>query len=139
MPLTTNDDSRVEDYFNSTGCDEGNNVISFPWDSGTICWDNNPFCWDDVAIVREILEGVTDGNGKVIGTDEGWLGAYDKLDEPKKKRFIYLAAKVKGENDIYKGKKEVKDVKLTAKDIKLTVDAVAKKAGIKIEIDNKEK
>lgn len=135
MPLTTNDDSRVEDYFNSTGCDEGNNVISFPWDSGTICWDNNPFCWDDVAIVLEVIAG-----GKVIGTDEGWLGAYDKLDEPKKKRFIHLVAKVKGENDIYKGKKEKKEnVKLTAREIKLTVEAVAKRAGIKIEIDNKEK
>jgi hypothetical protein len=131
MPLTTNDDSRVKDYYDAVGCDEGDNVKSFAWDNGGICWDNNPFCWDDVALVREILEEVT-GGGKVIGTDEGWHDAYEKLDEPKKKRFITLVGKVKGEKDIFKDRKKVKDVQISVSEIKLTVSKVLK---IKLDIE----
>ena len=126
MPLTTKDDSRVKNYYDSVGCDEGDNVKSFAWDNGGICWNENPFCWDDVTIVVELV------GGKVIKTDEGWLGAYEKLDEPKKKRFITLVGKVKGETDIFKDRKQVKDIKVSVKDIKLTVEAVL---GIKIDVE----
>jgi len=109
----------------------GQNVTCWDWDDGNICWNDNPYCWDDVCLAEEVLEeaggGIT-GDGKV--TD--WMQGYEKLDEPKKRRFITLVGKVKGEKDIFKDKKEVKDVNISIKDIKLTVSEVL---GIKIDVE----
>ena len=74
------------------------NKTCWDWDDGNICWNDNPYDWDDVCLVQEVVDGGggLPGEGKVTDWNEG----YNKLDEPKKKRFITLVGKVKGETDI---------------------------------------
>lgn len=106
------------------------NKTCWDWDDGNICWSDNPYDWDDVCLVQEVVDGGggLPGEGKVTDWNEG----YEKLDEPKKKRFITLVGKVKGETDIFKDKKKVEDVSISIKDIKLTVSTVLQ---IKLDIE----
>ena len=106
-------------------------MTCWDWDDGEICWNDNPYCWDDVCLVQEVVGGGSAGEGKVTDWNEG----YQKLSEPKKRRFITLVGKVKGETDIFKDKKEVKDVKISIKDIKLTVSTVL---NIKLDIEKED-
>ena len=103
------------------------NKTCWDWDDGNICWNDNPYDWDDVCLVQEVV----DGGGGSAG-DGSWNEGYQKLSEPKKKRFITLVGKVKGETDIFKNKKKVEDVSISIKDIKLTVSTVLQ---IKLDIE----
>ena len=90
-------------------------------------WGNNPFTWGDVALAVEIAD-VIDGVGYTRRKER-----LDKLfkDEEKKKRFIHLVCRIKGEK-VYDDKVEVKDIDVKVEDAELIVETIVKK--VKLEI-----
>jgi len=90
-------------------------------------WGNNPFTWDDVALAVEIAD-VIDGVGYTRRKER-----LDNLfkDEEKKKKFIHLVCRIKGEK-VYDDKVEVKDVDVKVEDAELVVETIVKK--VKLEI-----
>ena len=91
-------------------------------------WGDNPFTWGDVSLAVEIAE-VIDGVG-------GYKKRKERLDnlfkdEDKKKRFIHLVCRIKGEK-VYDDKVEVKDVDVKVEDADLVVETIVKK--VKLEI-----
>jgi len=90
-------------------------------------WGNNPFTWDDVALAVEIADAI-DGVGYTRRKER-----LDNLfkDEEKKKKFIHLVCRIKGEK-VYDDKVEVKDVDVKVEDAELVVETIVKK--VKLEI-----
>ena len=90
-------------------------------------WGNNPFTWSDVALAVEIADAI-DGVGYTRRKER-----LDDLfkDEEKKKRFIHLVCRIKGEK-VYDDKVEVKDVDVKVEDAELVVETIVKK--VKLEI-----
>ena len=90
-------------------------------------WGNNSFTWSDVSLAVEIAE-VIDGVGYTRRKER-----LDNLfkDEEKKKRFIHLVCRIKGEK-VYDDKVEVKDVDVRVEDAELVVETIVKK--VKLEI-----
>ena len=90
-------------------------------------WGDNQFTWVDVALAVEIAD-VIDGVGYKRRKER-----LDNLfkDEDKKKRFIHLVCRLKGEK-VYDDKVEVKDVDVSVEDAELVVETLIKK--IKLEI-----
>ena len=93
----------------------------------SVVWGSNDFTWGDVAWAVEIAE-VIDGVGYTRRKER-----LDKLfkDEEKKKRFIYLVCRIKGEK-VYDDKVEVKDIDVKVEDAELIVETIVKK--VKLEI-----
>ena len=92
-----------------------------------IVWGNNPFTWGDVSLAVEIAE-VIDGVGYTRRKER-----LDKLfkDEDKKKRFIHLVCRIKGEK-VYDDEVQVKDVHVSVEDAELVVETLVKR--VKLEI-----
>ena len=90
-------------------------------------WGNNSFTWGDVTLAAEIAE-VIDGVGYTRRKER-----LDNLfkDEDKKKRFIHLVCRIKGEK-VYDDKVEVKDIDVKVEDAELVVETIVKK--VKLEI-----
>ena len=90
-------------------------------------WGNNPFTWNDVALAVEIADAI-DGVGYTRRKER-----LDNLfkDEDKKKRFIHLICRIKGEK-VYDNKVEVKDIDIKVEDAELVVETIVKK--VKMEI-----
>jgi hypothetical protein len=93
----------------------------------SVVWGSNDFTWGDVSLAEEIAK-VIDGTGYTRRKER-----LDKLfkDEEKKKRFIHLICRIKGEK-VYDDKVEVKDVDVSVEDAELVVETLIKK--IKLEI-----
>ena len=100
------------------------------WDEANFLWNDNPYTWDDVRFIIDVAKG--GGNPDLIKKE------LDR-DEEKKKRFIEILVKVKGNQEyssphIYNQKKEVQDnLEVSVEDIKLVVKEVL---GINLEIKN---
>ena len=90
-------------------------------------WGNNPFTWSDVSLAVEIDEVI---NGVGYKRRKERLNKLFK-DEEKKKRFIHLVCRIKGEK-VYDDKVEVKDVDVKVEDAELVVETIVKK--VKLEI-----
>ena len=90
-------------------------------------WGNNPFTWGDVSLAVEIAE-VIDGVGYTRRKER-----LDNLfkDEDKKKRFIHLICRIKGEK-VYDDKVEVQNIDVKVEDAELVVETIVKK--VKLEI-----
>ena len=90
-------------------------------------WGNNSFTWGDVALAVEIAD-VIDGVGYTRRKER-----LDKLfkDEEKKKRFIHLICRIKGEK-VYDDVTEINDVKVSVDDVELVAENIIGK--IKLEI-----
>ena len=93
----------------------------------SVVWGSNDFTWGDVSLAVEIAE-VIDGVGYTRRKER-----LDKLfkDEDKKKRFIHLICRIKGEK-VYDDEVEVKDVDVKVEDAELVVETIVKK--VKLEI-----
>ena len=90
-------------------------------------WGNNSFTWSDVSLAAQIAD-VIDGVGYTRRKER-----LDDLfkDEEKKKRFIHLICRIKGEK-VYDDKVEVKDIDVKVEDAELVVETIVKK--VKLEI-----
>ena len=90
-------------------------------------WGDNPFTWGDVKLAVEIAE-VIDGVGYTRRKER-----LDNIfkDEDKKKRFIHLICRIKGEK-VYDDKVEVQDIDVKVEDAELVVETIVKK--VKLEI-----
>ena len=90
-------------------------------------WGDNPFTWGDVSLAAEIAE-VIDGVGYTRRKER-----LDNLfkDEDKKKRFIHLICRIKGEK-VYDDKVEVQNIDVKVEDAELVVETIVKK--VKLEI-----
>ena len=90
-------------------------------------WGNNSFTWGDVALAVEIADAI-DGVGYTKRKKR-----LDDLfkDEEKKKRFIHLVCRIKGEK-VYDDYTEVGDVEVKVEDAELVVETIVKK--VKLEI-----
>ena len=93
----------------------------------SVVWGSNSFTWGDFTLAAEVAE-VIDGVGYTRRKER-----LDKLfkDEDKKKRFIHLICRIKGEK-VYDDKVEVKDVDVKVEDAELVVETIVKK--VKLEI-----
>ena len=93
----------------------------------SVVWGSNDFIWSDVSLAAEIAE-VIDGVGYKRRKER-----LDNLfkDEEKKKRFIHLICRIKGEK-VYDDKVEVKDIDVKVEDAELVVETIVKK--VKLEI-----
>ena len=85
-------------------------------------WGDNPYTWGDALLAAEVAE-VIDG----IGT-QNRRARQEKLnkfldDEKKKKRFIRLICRVKGEK-VYDDSVEVKKVDIKLEDAELVVEKI---------------
>ena len=92
-------------------------------------WGNNPFTWSDVALALEVAEVIVDDGA-------GYTRRKKRLDdlfkdEEKKKRFIHLVCRIKGEK-VYDDKVEVQDIDVKVEDAELVVETIVKK--VKLEI-----
>jgi len=92
-------------------------------------WGNNSFTWGDVVLAAEIAEIISDDG-------VGYTKRKERLDdlfkdEDKKKRFIHLVCRIKGEK-VYDDKVEVKDIDVKVEDAELVVETIVKK--VKLEI-----
>jgi len=92
-------------------------------------WGNNSFTWGDVVLAAEIAEIISDDG-------VGYKRKKERLDnlfkdEDKKKRFIHLVCRIKGEK-VYDDKVEVKDIDVKVEDAELVVETIVKK--VKLEI-----
>ena len=104
--------------------------VPFQWGNANFAWETNPFpnqsknpfTWDDVALLIEVLEGITGG-----GSPEDYL-----KDKKKRKRFITLIMKCEAMDKEYKETKEVVDRQIRITDVALVVKEVL---GINIKID----
>ena len=90
-------------------------------------WGNNPFTWSDVSLAVEIDEVI---NGVGYKRRKERLNKLFK-DEEKKKRFIHLICRIKGEK-VYDDEVEVKDIDVKVEDAELVVETIIKK--VKLEI-----
>ena len=90
-------------------------------------WGNNPFTRNDVSLAVEIADAI-DGVGYTRRKER-----LDNLfkDEDKKKRFIHLICRIKGEK-VYDDKVEVQDIDVKVEDAELVVETIVKK--VKLEI-----
>lgn len=96
-------------------------VFCYRWGNCNVPWNLADWKWSECQIVADIISGF---GGNAAPNIPDWLKE-DKKDEEKRKRFIRLLCKVKGE-PLYDEKKEVKtDIKITAKDVEMVVKAVA--------------
>ena len=104
---------------------DGRNIQSITGVSSK--WSNNSFTWGEVSLAAEIEE-VIDGVGYKKRKER-----LDKLfkDEDKKKRFIHLVCRIKGEK-VYDDKVEVQDIDVKVEDAELVVETIVKK--VKLEI-----
>ena len=93
----------------------------------SVVWGSNPYTWGDIALAEEVAE-VIDGVGYTRRKER-----LDKIfkDEEKKKRFIHLICRIKGEK-VYDNEVEVKDVNVSVEDAELVVETLVKK--VKLEI-----
>ena len=93
----------------------------------SVVWGSNDFIWSDVSLAAEIAE-VIDGVGYKRRKER-----LDDLfkDEDKKKRFIHLICRIKGEK-VYDDKVEVKNIDVSVEDAELVVETIVKK--VKLEI-----
>ena len=93
----------------------------------SVVWGSNPFTWSDVTLAAEVAE-VIDGVGYKRRKER-----LDDLfkDEEKKKRFIHLICRIKGEK-VYDDEVEVKNVDVSVEDAELVVETLIKK--VKLEI-----
>jgi len=93
----------------------------------SVVWGSNDFIWSDVSLAAEIAE-VIDGVGYKRRKER-----LDDLfkDEDKKKRFIHLICRIKGEK-VYDDKVEVKNIDVKVEDAELVVETIVKK--VKLEI-----
>ena len=93
----------------------------------SVVWGSNSFTWGDVSLAAEIAE-VIDGVGYKRRKER-----LDKLfkDEDKKKRFIHLICRIKGEK-VYDDKVEVQNIDVKVEDAELVVETIVKK--VKLEI-----
>jgi hypothetical protein len=102
------------------------------WSAVDVQWRNANWTWKEVELVEEILSGNQPG---VPGewARPPWLEdkPYNAWDKEKRKVFVRLICKVKGEPAFDEGKEIREDIKITVKDIKLVVKAVK---GIDVEI-----
>jgi hypothetical protein len=95
----------------------------------SVQWNDNPFTWGDVALAVEIAEVIADDG---VGYTRRKKRLDDLFkDEEKKKRFIHLVCRIKGEK-VYDDKVEVKDVDVKVEDAELVVETIVKK--VKLEI-----
>ena len=88
----------------------------------SVVWGSNSFTWGDVSLAAEIAE-VIDGVGYKRRKER-----LDNLfkDEDKKKRFIHLICRIKGEK-VYDDEVEVKDIDVSVGDAELVVETLIKK------------
>ena len=95
----------------------------------SVQWGNNSFTWSDVALAVEIAEVIVDDGAGYTRRKERLDNLFK--DEEKKKRFIHLVCRIKGEK-VYDDKVEVKDVDVKVEDAELVVETIVKK--VKLEI-----
>ena len=93
----------------------------------SVQWNDNPFTWGDVALAVEVADVIAGGSYKRRQEN------LDKLlkDTDKKKRFIHLVCRIKGEK-VYDDVTEVGDVDVKVEDAELVVETIVKK--VKLEI-----
>jgi hypothetical protein len=93
----------------------------------SVVWGSNPYTWGDVALAEEVAE-VIDGVGYKRRKER-----LDNLfkDDEKKKRFIHLICRIKGEK-VYDDEIQVKDVDVSVEDAELVVETLVKR--VKLEI-----
>ena len=104
--------------------------IPFQWGNANFAWETNPFpnqsknpfTWDDVALLIEVLEGISGGKAP-----DDYL-----KDKKKRKRFITLIMKCESMDKEYKETKEVIDRQIRITDVALVAKEVL---GINIKID----
>ena len=93
----------------------------------SVQWNANPFSWGDVFLGEEVADAI-DGVGYKKKKER-----LDNIfkDEDKKKRFIHLVCRIKGEK-VYDDKVEVQDIDVKVEDAELVVETIVKK--VKLEI-----
>ncbi len=109
-------------------------VICYKWGEASVLWKNANWAWQDCRLVDEIIENLIRPGIPGELALPPWLQEetpYNPYDKEKRKRFIRLLCKVKGEPE-YDEKKEVRtDIKITLNDVRLVTRAVK---GIDIQI-----
>ena len=93
----------------------------------SVVWGSNSFTWGDFTLAAEVAE-VIDGVGYKRRKER-----LDNLfkDEDKKKRFIHLVCRIKGEK-VYDDKVEVQNIDVKVEDAELVVETLVKR--VKLEI-----
>jgi len=95
-------------------------LFCYKWGNADVLWNLANWTWSECQLVEDIIKGFGPGAPPIF---PAWLK--DDAEEEKKKRFIRLLCKVKGE-PLYDEKKEVRtDIKITTKDVEMVVKAVA--------------
>lgn len=96
-------------------------IFCFKWGNCNVLWKLANWKWSECALIEDIIKGYGPGAPPIF---PAWLRE-DTKEEEKRKRFIRLLCKVRGEPP-YDEKKEVKtNIKITAKDIEMVVKAVS--------------
>ena len=93
-------------------------VFCYKWGNCNIPWNLANWKWSECQLVEDIIRGYGPGAPPFFPQ---WL----REDEEKKKRFIRLLCKVKGEPEYDESKEVRTDIDITAKDVEMVIKAVA--------------
>ena len=102
-------------------------VICYKWGDCDVKWRAANWRWSECALVDEIVAGLPKVGVPGEMAVPPWLQEekpYDAYEEAKRKRFIRLLCRIKGEPDVEIEKKVRSDIKITIHDVKLVVKAV---------------
>lgn len=126
-PATYQDNPDFSELFNPP-----NYTQCIAWDdTANICWDDNPFTWDEVCLVLELA------SGGAVNTQR----AYEEWAEEKKRQFITVYVKVKGDDQhIYTHEhsethEKITTSNVTIQDIELVVERVLRPL-ITVQVEN---
>ena len=99
--------------------------ICYKWSDCNIQWSDANWTWAECQLVEDIISFRTDGVDPTNFFPKWIDEPTTALDKEKKKRFIKLICKVKGEEPYSEEKLARDDIKIDVNDIKLVVKKVA--------------
>ena len=102
------------------------------WKTASVGWDTVTYSWEEVSLALEIALA---GQGRSQKKKEELYGELFREHPDKKKKFIHLILKVKGQ-EIKETSKVPKEMDITLSDIDLVIQEVLmKKPTVKVNVD----
>lgn len=108
--------------------------ICYTWSKCDITWSNANWTFSECRLVEEIVSGIPSDGVPGEWAQPPWLQEekpWDPYNQEKRKRFIRLLRRLKGEPEFDEQREVKTDIKITLNEVKFVVKAVK---GIDIQI-----
>jgi len=108
--------------------------LCYKWGKCPVLWKDADWTWGECRLVDEIVSGIPNDGVPGEWAQPPWLQEekpWDPYNQEKRKRFIHLLRRLKGEPDFDEQKEVNPNIKITLNDIKFVVKSVK---GIDIQV-----